>query len=51
MDRGKRSFNWLYLVQAEDSTTETGSRLMGVCKVFLWLGVSILMGVGVGQLT
>ncbi|MGL1863651.1 MAG: hypothetical protein OCC46_14090 [Pseudodesulfovibrio sp.] len=51
MDRGKRSFNWLYLVQAEDSTTQTNSRLMGACKTFLWLGVSILIGVGMGQLT
>lgn len=49
--RGKQQFNWLYLVQAEDSTTPACSRLTEACKTFVWLGVSILIGVGMGQLT
>ncbi|QGY39496.1 hypothetical protein GM415_04970 [Pseudodesulfovibrio cashew] len=51
MNRRKRPFNWLYLVQAEDLTTQSGSRLNEACKTCLWLGVSILLGVGFGQLT
>ncbi|MDC0335341.1 hypothetical protein OAN24_00380 [Pseudodesulfovibrio sp.] len=49
MRRG--TFDWLYLVRAEDSTTQAGSRFIGAFKTFLWLGVSILMGIGMAQLT
>lgn len=51
MQRGKQAFNWLYLVQAEDSTTPAHGRMAEVCKTFVWLGISVLMGVGVSQLT
>lgn len=51
MRRHKKTFNWLYLVQAEDSTTPVYSRLNETCKTCVWLGISILIGVGVGQLT
>jgi len=51
MQRGKRVFNWMYFFQAEDSRGVAESRLAGACKAFLWLGISILMGIGVSQLT
>jgi len=51
MRRGKTSFYWLYLFQAEDSTTRPQSRLAGACKTLVWVGVSILVGMGVSQLT
>lgn len=49
---------WTYLFRAEDSSdgprgglTQTEpSRLLGACKTLLWLGVSILVGVGVSRL-
>lgn len=47
----KQSFNWLYLVQAEDSTTPAYGRWAGVCKTFMWLAISILLGIGMSQLT
>ena len=51
MVSSKRKFNWVYFFQAEDSETQPESRLAGACKAILWLGVSILMGVGVSQLS
>jgi hypothetical protein len=51
MRKGKKTFDWLYLLQAEDSTTLTQSRLAGACKAIVWVGVSILIGMGVSQLT
>jgi len=51
MHKGKESQSWLYLFQAEDSTTPVMGRLMGACKTFVWLGISILLGLGVSQLS
>lgn len=51
MRKATMPFTWLYLVQAEDSRTPAYSRIAEVSKVFIWLGVSILIGVGVAQLT
>ncbi len=51
MQKGRKLFNLIYLFQAEDSTTVTENRIVGACKAFLWLGVSILMGVGVSSLS
>lgn len=50
MERGKKKFRWSYLVQAEGTTCEY-TRAAGACKTFVWLGVSILLGMGVAQLT
>lgn len=47
----RKRFEWAYLIQAEDSMTPAYGRLAGACKTCMWLGVSILIGVGVAQLT
>jgi len=51
MRQFRNRFDWSYLIQAEDSMTPAYSRFAGACKTCMWLGVSILMGVGVAQLT
>lgn len=51
MHKRAHSFHWSYLFQLEDSTTPEHSALARTCKSMLWIGVSVLMGMGVGQLT
>ncbi len=52
--RKRKTFDWLYLLQPEDSTplTEYGvTETCKLCKTFLWVGVSFLLTVGLSQLT
>lgn len=51
MTRGRQKLDWKYFFRAEDATTQIESRLAGACKTILWLGISILIGVSVGQLS
>lgn len=46
-----KSFDWGYLILAESTDTRSACRLERLCKTAIWLGLSILMGVGVGQLS
>ncbi|MCJ2165143.1 MULTISPECIES: hypothetical protein [unclassified Pseudodesulfovibrio] len=49
--------SWIYLFHVEDSSTEARdcpeldvSRLLRTGKAVLWVGISVLMGMGVSQL-
>ena len=51
--QGRKTFDWLYLFKAEDSTplTEYGvTEACKLCKVALWVGISFLMAAGISQL-
>ncbi|MFH1913237.1 MAG: hypothetical protein ABIK45_03040 [Pseudomonadota bacterium] len=50
MTRKTAPFDWKYLLRPEGADSETPSRLAGACKTVVWLGVSILLGVGMGHL-
>lgn len=47
----EKPFHWLYLIQAEDSMTPAYSRFASTCKICMWLGVSILIGAAMAQLS
>ncbi len=52
--KGRKTFDWLYLFQPEDSTLvmESGvTEACKLCKVALWVGVSFIMAAGISQLT
>jgi hypothetical protein len=50
MTRRTVPFDWKYLLRPEGTDTAAPSRLAGACKTVVWLGVSILLGVGMGHL-
>lgn len=49
--RRRDAFDWGYLILAEGSDTRGACRLERACKTAIWLGLAILMGMGVGQLS
>ncbi|CCH49427.1 hypothetical protein [Pseudodesulfovibrio piezophilus] len=51
MYRAKTPFSWVYLVQPEDSTTERRGWFNELCKTSLWIGMSVLVSIGMSQLT
>lgn len=50
MTRDIPPFEWKYLFLPEDADSAPASRLAGACKTALWLGVSILVGLGLDRL-
>ena len=58
MTKKKDQCGWMFLFCAEDSSTRLGkfsahprtTRLYRTGKIMLWLGLSILLGMGVSQL-
>ena len=46
----KTELDWLYLFRMEDSTV-AGNLWLGTFKIFFWVGMSILIGIGLGQLS
>jgi len=50
MARKSAPFDWKYLLRPEDGENEPSGRLAGICKTAIWLGVSVLLGVGMGHL-
>ncbi len=51
MRKGTQPFNWLYLVQPEDSTTQARCFAAETAKTVLWIGISFIISVGISQLT
>ena len=49
MREGKTRVDWLYLFRMEDSTM-AGNLWPGTFKTLFWVGMSILIGIGLGQL-
>lgn len=52
MFKGKTALQWgCYFFEAETPETVCAFKPFGVFKVLLWVGVSLLMAMGVSQLT
>lgn len=51
MRKAANDFQWSYLFQMEDSTTPEHSMFARTFKSVLWVCMSIIMGMGVSQLT
>lgn len=51
MRKAVHAFHWSYLFQVEDSTTPEHSMFARTFKSMLWVGISVIMGMGVSQLT
>lgn len=50
MTRSTPPFDWRYLFLPEGADSAPASRLAGACKTVLWLGVSVLLGLGLDRL-
>lgn len=48
---GEKRWCWLYLLQPEDELTPRPCRWVRALKGALWVGLSLLAGLGVGQLS
>lgn len=50
MTRNTPPFDWKYLLLPESADGAPASRLAGACKTALWLGVSVLVGLGLDRI-
>lgn len=51
MRQSVKNFHWSYLFQVEDSTTPEHSLFARTCKTMVMVGISVLIGMGMSQLT